>query len=654
MPYLQRDLPTELSGLLDWSNAATGAHYDNAKQFNGAYTDLNLDNFGKALTGSAGMLGDAWKTANPELASYTGRLGSMLDGLNAGVPTGYNATGYDAATAAPTMLAPQQRARFAPANASTAEWFSAGPAAQGRFDPAQAYTAAMERANASLAAQQRARGGPLLSPLEQDARANLGRVSGLQQQQQGIAGSLLAQGGRLGAQDLSDIEQDTRAGFAARGLYDSNQAIGAEILNKDAARRARLKENLGIAQGVDAAGQQQLGAGRNFALGVQGQGQGLSQFNAGQGNQVNLANASLLTDTSRFNAGQGNATNQFNAGLQTQNSQFNAGRLADMSLANAGMRNSMAQFDAGSRSQNSQFNSSLLTDTSRYNSGLGAQTSQFNAGQGNAMNQFGASLLQQNNQYNAGATNDAQRYNVGAVNDANRFNTQLGVQNANDQWARAMQLGGFNLAQAQDPTRIAAMLQGQMPDYTGSLLGYGSDLNNTNFNAINAANISAGNNSAAKSGAMIQGGASVALAAKMFFMCVPEGQRIDTPHGGVCIENLRAGTRVIGYDGFPVYVVQKHEYMEDPNQHRFVCLEFEGTGHTLTVCDKHRIEGRRAGDLQTGDVVGGRTIKSKTWHGGVRRSYDILTSDAGYRIHGVPVNSMIEELAEFSAQLKGA
>ena len=33
-------------------------------------------------------------------------------------------------------------------------------------------------------------------------------------------------------------------------------------------------------------------------------------------------------------------------------------------------------------------------------------------------------------------------------------------------------------------------------------------------------------------------------------------------------------------------------------------------------------------------------------YGGVQRSYDLLTTDRGYRINGVPVNSMIEEMLD--------
>jgi hypothetical protein len=36
---------------------------------------------------------------------------------------------------------------------------------------------------------------------------------------------------------------------------------------------------------------------------------------------------------------------------------------------------------------------------------------------------------------------------------------------------------------------------------------------------------------------------------------------------------------------------------------------------------------------------------------GIKRSYDLLTEDEGYRIDGIPVNSMIEEMHAAAAGL---
>ena len=52
----------------------------------------------------------------------------------------------------------------------------------------------------------------------------------------------------------------------------------------------------------------------------------------------------------------------------------------------------------------------------------------------------------------------------------------------------------------------------------------------------------------------------------------------------------------------------------------------------------HKIKGIAAKDI-TENVV------EKELHSGVEFSYDILTEDLGYRIDGIPVNSMIPQMA---------
>ena len=136
---------------------------------------------------------------------------------------------------------------------------------------------------------------------------------------------------------------------------------------------------------------------------------------------------------------------------------------------------------------------------------------------------------------------------------------------------------------------------------------------------------------------------------KLMFACVPEGVEIDTPTGKVAIESVRAGDQVIGYDGAPVKVLQAHAYAEDPTQVRFYRIHFVG-GATVSVCDMHRIGGRHAHELEVGESVVGSTVESIEIFAGVERSYDLLTEDEGYRIGGIPVNSMIAEMAEAVAR----
>tara|TARA_R100000781_G_scaffold114599_1_gene85840 strand:- start:344 stop:1621 length:1278 start_codon:yes stop_codon:yes gene_type:complete len=137
--------------------------------------------------------------------------------------------------------------------------------------------------------------------------------------------------------------------------------------------------------------------------------------------------------------------------------------------------------------------------------------------------------------------------------------------------------------------------------------------------------------------------ASSAAATKTAFACIPKGISIDTIDGKVLIEDIKPGDVVMGYNGSPVKVLQKHEYLEDPIKERFYKVEFNN-GSIVEVCDMHRIRGERAKDIT-------ESVKSKEVYSGVEFSYDLLTEDAGYRMNGIPVNSMIEEMAVGIAEI---
>lgn len=132
---------------------------------------------------------------------------------------------------------------------------------------------------------------------------------------------------------------------------------------------------------------------------------------------------------------------------------------------------------------------------------------------------------------------------------------------------------------------------------------------------------------------------------KVIFSCIPEGTRIDTPAGTQLIESLQPGDIVIGYEGNSVTILQKHSYAEDPASKRFRRIAFTN-GSTIDLCDRHRIAGIQAKELVPGSSLGNLTVENVKIYGGVVRSYDLLTTDNGYRISGVPVNSMIEEMVK--------
>jgi hypothetical protein len=77
----------------------------------------------------------------------------------------------------------------------------------------------------------------------------------------------LAQGGQLSPEQLRNVNQGTRSLFAANGMAHGNQALGAELLNREGAQ------------------QQRLAAARGFATQVQGLNQAQNDF-VGRGTQI--------------------------------------------------------------------------------------------------------------------------------------------------------------------------------------------------------------------------------------------------------------------------------------------------------------------------------------------------------------------------------
>ena len=131
---------------------------------------------------------------------------------------------------------------------------------------------------------------------------------------------------------------------------------------------------------------------------------------------------------------------------------------------------------------------------------------------------------------------------------------------------------------------------------------------------------------------------------KLQFGCLPEGTLIDTPTGPVPVETLSTGDRVIGFDGSPVVIRQLHQYQEDPSTTSHLVVRFDNAAE-VSLSPRHRIGGIPARDLAPGDTIAGHVVTEVRALPDVSRSFDLLTDDKGYRIGGIPVNSMIEEMA---------
>jgi len=209
---------------------------------------------------------------------------------------------------------------------------------------------------------------------------------------------------------------------------------------------------------------------------------------------------------------------------------------------------------------------------------------------------------------------------------------------------------------------ISSLLSGTF----NPLGAYPADVYGTNVNAALARDIAERNKEAAIASANIAGAAGTSAAktaaggqaagaiggvivAKIMFSCMPGDQCIDTPSGPKAVKDLKGGDAVIGYDGEEAVIVQACSWNQDPTR-TFLTITRED-GSAFTVCDTHKILGIPAMEWAEGADMGGSRIKSITASNGLLTSYDILTNQGGYRIAGVPVNSMIPEMSMMAARL---
>jgi hypothetical protein len=459
----------------------------------------------------------------------------------------------------------------------------------------------------------------------------------------------------------------------------SNPAIAAEAAARSGAMRQRQAEDLAQATALNQAYTQDLTANRNFGTGLYGQDIGLQQANqqaalqaalANQqtGQQFSLANQAAANQAGQFGASAANQAALQNAQLASQAGQFGAGAQNQANLANQAALNQAGMFRAEAGNQGQLTNAQLQAQYAMANQGAANQFALTNQAAGmdlNAQNRLFAANQQQQNISNLGLLG------------------QAGTQASEANRAYALNLAQGYRGAAYDPTAMLLGQQSNAPQTAAQQQGYALDLAKTfntpttynpdtgiNLALANQANITnksiaetsaAAQLQAAKTGASatktagaLSGvGSAVggALAAKIWFACIPEGELIDTPEGQVAIEDIRSGDSVIGFSGKPVKVLIKHEYGEDPEAERFHRFYLDN-GEDFSVCDMHRIEGEHSMDYNVGNSFkGGEVIEAIEVYGGVTRSYDLLTEDVGYRMSGVSVNSMIEELAAFSSTL---
>jgi hypothetical protein len=511
---------------------------------------------------------------------------------------------------------------------------------------------------------------------------------------------------------LANLQAANQAGQFTAGLSADAAQFGANAANQ-AGQFSATAANQAALQNAQLASQAgQFGAGAFNQAAIQNA-QNISQanqFGASAANQAAIQNAQNISQANQFGAGAFNQAQLQNALLGSQAGQFGASAFNQAQLQNAQNISQAAQFGAGAQNQASLANQAAFNQAGQF--GAGAQN-QANLSNQAALNQAGMFRAEAGNQgqltnaqlqaqyamANQGAANQFSLANQAAGMDLNAQNrlfaanqqqqniSNLGlIGQADSATSEANRAYALNLAQgyrgaAYDPTAMLLGQQSNAGQTAAQQQGYALDLAKmfntpTTYNPDTGVNLALANNAnmtnkqiavtsaaaqlaAAKAGASATKTAGVAsglgsilgsaASAKIFMACIPEGEFIDTPEGQVAIEDIRSGDSVIGFSGEPVKVLIKHEYAENPEAERFHRFYLDN-GKDFSVCDMHRIEGERSMDYNVGNSFkGGEVVEAIAVYGGVTRSYDLLTEDIGYRMSGVAVNSMIEELAAFSS-----
>jgi len=339
---------------------------------------------------------------------------------------------------------------------------------------------------------------------------------------------------------------------------------------------------------------------------------------------------------------------------ESRTNQYNANPDLIASVGNLNQQGDM--FNNMSNTYQQQYGQ-MIDPNSSYNAGLYGQAS-------SGIQDMGAQRFQQQNQAIASRGGPASMASllgaVGQSNDANSYaNAVRSISNSSLQQAQGFgnmainagqagtqafgQAGQFNAgidANTLQNNQNNMQSENQYNQYLKTS-AYNQDVQNQNTKTDRQGNL------LSAVGGVAGAVAGTALSAKTMFICIPEGTEIDTPDGQVEIQELKAGDKVIGFNGKSVSIEQKHEYKENPNVKRFLELTFDD-GSIVNLCDMHRLNDVRSKYLAVGNIINQKTIVNIDWYDGVKRSYDLLTEDKGYQISNIPVNSMIEEMAKFA------
>jgi hypothetical protein len=134
--------------------------------------------------------------------------------------------------------------------------------------------------------------------------------------------------------EIRQLTQASREGFAARGTEMSNPSLVAEMTARQEGSRERKMQDLQMAAALNQAYTQDKTSAQNFASGVYGQNLGLQQANQGANLQASQGNQQMAGTLSMANQGAQNTAGQFYASEQNRGTLANAELQQQMNLAN--------------------------------------------------------------------------------------------------------------------------------------------------------------------------------------------------------------------------------------------------------------------------------------------------------------------------------
>jgi hypothetical protein len=282
-PPPPRDLGKETQATLQAQLNMAPKEYEAYQKYAPQYAQTDINTLGKSLFGGnySGNLTDI----NSRLTEYANQ---QTQQSNTALRQGNMA---DVANLAPGMqqtlqgMNPDFYAQLGRQGAAANQGIGANPYAQqlqgiagsGAFNPIS-----LNNVNAAT-------GNQTLTTMQDQYRANPGGLSQTQTMADQTAQNLLAQGGNLSPSELRNVEQSSRGAYQARGLGGSNSSIVGEAMNTDAARRQRLVQNVGIAQGIEGMSQAQRQNAQQFGMGLSGMQMGYDEmgYNAQLANNQN-------------------------------------------------------------------------------------------------------------------------------------------------------------------------------------------------------------------------------------------------------------------------------------------------------------------------------------------------------------------------------